>query len=341
MQVSTVNNSLLSAFSDVELKLNGTTVNPSTKWYGYKVQIQNVLSYNDRVRMNKLYTSGYFGDTAGEFNNLTPTDGTNRYLNKALVGRTAYFASVTEGNPPLIDWKETQGRAFLQGQLINDLATLPFGIPMGVAIDVKLTFAEKGFYLLKSSKVTSRPTFEIESLELHVMTREMAIDRFMQYQELIKKNPAVQHFIQTRMMDKALDIGRSITNIENVFNGNPIPARAFFVIVPSESINGGKMDSNPYWFSRQWGTVKLLTIECTVDGIHVDSYKSGVDDLRAQNQMAYNRFLKNTGQFKTSIFSPNVHYVEFVGKGQLKLFTHLLQLTLIPFFFRRLRIPLL
>lgn len=84
-----VNNSALSCFESLELKINDITISQSPQYYNYKCYIQNLISFGETSKENNLYLTGWITDNYQKENGIGNTEPTAE--NEAMLGRNAWF----------------------------------------------------------------------------------------------------------------------------------------------------------------------------------------------------------------------------------------------------------
>ena len=71
-QVGTVNLSLHSLFSQVEVSLNDRPISAATNTYPYRAMIESLLNYGEEVKTSQLSMSMFCKDTAGKMGVVNP-----------------------------------------------------------------------------------------------------------------------------------------------------------------------------------------------------------------------------------------------------------------------------
>ena len=85
-KVGTVNNTLHSLFSQVDVSLNGTQITDSSNTYSYRALIEDLLSYGSEAKNTQLTCALFYKDEAGKMESNDPTvDTANAGLKKRAV----------------------------------------------------------------------------------------------------------------------------------------------------------------------------------------------------------------------------------------------------------------
>lgn len=156
-KIGPINNFFHSLFSQVEVKLNGVTVENSNKMYPYRAYLENLMNYDESVQNRLLNNEIYYTDTAGRMESIELTDKAENYTlnaakdalvkqkaedktNKGFIARRNRFLKANKG-------QEVE----MCGKLHINLASTPKYVLNNVSIEIILTRSSTEFCLLGSS----------------------------------------------------------------------------------------------------------------------------------------------------------------------------------------------
>ena len=128
-----VNSFASSLFSQVDVELNGTSIETTNETYPYKAYITDLLNFGQDAKNTLLQTSMFYKDTAGQMENLK-LNGNN--LNTGYIARRSI---IEKGN----------GQIELISRLYNDFFNTDRYLLNGVNMKISLKRHKPEFFLLK------------------------------------------------------------------------------------------------------------------------------------------------------------------------------------------------
>lgn len=220
-----INNLLSSAFSDIEVSVNGKTIENTNYMYPYKSMFTTLLNYNADAKNSTLPCSGYIADEAGKM---------DQKENSGFVKRSGL--KVFEFMGPLILDMFNQSKLMLPN----------------VSMRIKLKPARENFVLqaFKNAAGTKfvLPTIKIEDCRLYVRNVQVADTVRIAHELGLKQQNATYEFQKMEMKSWVVSAGLTSISIDNLFDGR-IPKLFVFGMVKNSAFNGS-YEENPFNFQH-------------------------------------------------------------------------------------------
>jgi len=219
--VSVVNNTLNSLFSDVRLEFNQACVSNSNHMSHYRAYFETLFNFNDSAKSSHLTSSLFYQDAAGGFNALD---------SKANVKRKEFVSLSQE--------VELCGRLHCDMLSINKYLLNE--------IDVRITLARNPSSLVVMSAATFTPEIEILEASLYVRKLDINPGILLAHAKVLESNTAKYSYKRVEMINHTISSGVHQKTIENLFL-NRIPSRIIFGLVKNSAFSGS-VTENPYNF---------------------------------------------------------------------------------------------
>ena len=229
-QVVCVNNWLHSAFSDVQLAINGTLVEGGDHMYPYKAYLSNLLIFDRGTKETQLQSSGWFQDTHGQMNTTANT-------NIGYKDRKAWM-----GKSKLVE---------MCGPLLLDMTQQNKYLLQNTDFTIKLLRSKPDFQVLYTAVANKATNFTvvIQKAILHVR-RVKALPSIMnEIEQQLNLENASYPLQRTQMLTYTITSGSQSHIKDALFRGR-MPKAVFVGLVGNRNFNGDKI-TNPFDFAHQ------------------------------------------------------------------------------------------
>ena len=270
-QVAPVNLWMHSLFAQVDVKLNGTIITPSSNTYPYRAYLEKLLTYGSNAKDTQMSMEGWFKDDANKFDN-TEIDGAG-----ANSGFKARHELVTQ-----------RASVEFTGRLHCDLFQQDKYLPNGLEMNVSL--------------VRSKDAFSIQYAEEARTSYRVHIENAVLYVRRVKLNPSIQLEHEKRLNDarnakyplrrvnvKTFTISANTRSCvqDNVIQGQ-LPRRVVLGLVNHDNFNGTTA-SNPFQFNH----FNLNYLKLYVDGEGTQPFRPNFTNK--QYMRSYRSLFEGTG----------------------------------------------
>ena len=260
-KIGPVNGFLHFLFSQVEVKINGTSVENSNKMYPYRAYFDIISRHDIDTQMTQLNNEMFIPDQAGYFENYDLEDEPlvykldNDYLNNKIVNRTGGTKKTNEGyinrrNRFLT--ASADGEIELCGKLHINLASTPKYMLNNVSVEIILTRSDPQFCLMgvsgDYSVYISEAVFRYRKIKY---SDRVAIGHLAGLERMNAQYP----YKEVKMNSVSIPSGSESLTITNIHNGK---APNFMLMgFVSTSAFSGDYARNPVFF-QPFGLKSLL-----------------------------------------------------------------------------------
>ena len=216
-------------YSQCSTSLNGVNITPASEMYPYRSYLESLLTYGSDAANSHL-TNAYWYLDEGDVVAGVPTS--TSIKNKGFVKR----------------WeRQNQSNVTkLYGRLHAGICNVPQFLLSGVRVQIKLTKAKDGFYLINAHADTkTRATFKFLDAELIVRRVRPSQQISVAHNEILNKGfPARYNLTRAELKTFTFAGGPQALSINNAVLG-VLPKRLIFTMVKNTDFLGSR-DSNPY-----------------------------------------------------------------------------------------------
>jgi hypothetical protein len=271
--VGPVNLFLQSLFTEVDVKLNDTTVSSTNNTYAYRSYLETLLSYGPAAKNSQLTSALYYKDVAGSMDETNPHDanGTNNGLKK----RHAFFE-----DGAVVD---------MIGMLHSDLFFQDKYLPSDVNLKIRLVRNKDSFCLMSS---VANPTFKVKIHDCKLLVRKVKLSPtvFVAHAKALEQGNAKYPVRKVTCKTYTIPRGHLDSVQENLFSGQ-LPTRIVIGLVDNDAFNGNYA-KNPFNFKH----FDLNEMKIFLDG--QQQYINSIQPNYANNQFitAYMSLFSGTGK---------------------------------------------
>ncbi len=210
-QPGIVNNILNSLFRQVNISLNGKSVNSSDGNYSYRSYIENLLNYGLDAENSHLKICGW---------------------NKILEQRKELIK-----NSSIIE---------LYGKLHADMLNQPLLLLNNVKLRITLTLNKPEFYFISNS---AKDDSKLKILESCLYVKHCTINPniLVAHHKILQRTNAKYHYKRCEIKSFTVSKGNSIS-LDNIIIGQ-LPTSLIFLMVDNDAYNGNKT-KNPFEFKH-------------------------------------------------------------------------------------------
>ena len=166
-----INNVLYSLISDCTVYLGEVNITPNAQHVGYKKYLENLLTFDNGVKLSALEPCGWATDSAGSLNTLT-------FENAGLFQRACRFGELDKEGT--LHW--STNAVWFVGTLPIDLrAQIINGIP--IRIDMSLQSNE--FFLMSDTKIK----YVVEEAVILGLAKDLSMPVYEKIQRSLKSMP--------------------------------------------------------------------------------------------------------------------------------------------------------
>lgn len=265
------NNIMHSLFRQVNISLNGKSINSADGNYSYRAMLETLLNYGSDANDTHLNMVGWDGMDKKKLDNFTENDGWKK--------RQSLFknSSVVE----------------LYGKLHCDLMNQPLLLLNNVTVRIALTLNKPEFYLL-TQNVLDASVVKILDASLYVKHCTINPNILIAHHKMLERTNAQYHYKRCEIKSFTVGRGNSL-NIDNIVLGQ-LPTSLIFVMVDNDAYTGRKT-KDPFNFKHN----KITTFSLFVNGAPVP-HESITMDFSEGNHMfarAYASIFEASGLLHT------------------------------------------
>lgn len=230
-------------WSDVEVTIQNTRVNPSDGCYAYKAYIPTLLGYGNDAKKSQLQSALYYKDSAWALNNNNPVP--NGCENHGIKQRWALM------HPGAIE---------LENKIFCDLFMQPKLILDKIPIKIKLTQNKSSFCLM-----TNQPNrlYKLVVVDCYITCRKVKVSgsAYLAHNNTLDTGNANYNIRRTAIKTFTIPRGQLSSVHENVFTGQ-LPARLVFGLVSNTGFNGSYAEN-----ALNFHHYDIKEFNVTVDGV--------------------------------------------------------------------------
>lgn len=275
--VAPVNLTLSSIFSELDIKMNGTTISNTNSMYAYRAYLETLLSYDVSAKESQLTAELFYKDTPGAFEDDNPLDGAG--LNVGLKKRHSLFNNGAEVE--------------MIGPLHADLFQQERLIPSDIGLKIKLLRSKDAFCLMSNA---GGDAFKLSITECTLFVRKVKLNSsvFLAHAKALQVNNMRFPIKRTEVKTFTVSAGSMSHTQEAVFSGQ-LPTRVVIGFVDNRSFNG-MLSRNPFNFQH----FNVNHIKITVDGSHDEgrTFSTSFNPVRSEYISAYLSLFEITGQYR-------------------------------------------
>lgn len=272
--VGPVNNLASSLFKQVEVRLNGNSVEPTNNGYAYKAYISDLLNYGEDAKKSILQSSLFYKDTSSEME--------SRYTNNVNTIVESKNLGLIKRRKEVIDSK---GNLELITKLQCDIFNCDRFLLNGIDISIKLIRNDNSFCLMHDLD----KKYAIRINEAKLITRKVKISpSVILGHNLALEKTTAKYPIKRVLIENAI-ISSGLVSFSTSFPGKILPNRIVFGLVENTS-HTGDPTKNPFNFQN----FNLSSVDVKIDGqsiTYASELKLNFDNnnyLRAYNTLFEN-----------------------------------------------------
>ena len=247
VNVGPVNNTLHSAFSNLDIEVGGRLISDPNGLYPYRAFFETVFSHDQDVQESRLQAQMWFKDTAGKMTTFKTLDAAAE--NAGLKSRAAFYSAGAE--------VELLGR--LHGDIFHQNRCLPSNLPL----KIRLTPAKNKFVLVSGDDVDANHPqveykFAIVDARLFVHTFELTKALAMAQEEAMAHDNLRYPIHRVTMKHLSIPRGQTSALHDNIYLGQ-LPDRIVMGFVTDAAMAGG-YQQNPFNFQHFGVNYLALTV---------------------------------------------------------------------------------
>ena len=318
------NNGIDTLWSQVNVSLNGTQINKSTRNHGYRAYIPKALSYPKSAKNQWMQTEMWAEDQIYKFDPVKFDDtctGLRRRMN--FFKERGYLPKNKEST------RKYSNKYFTMfGRVFTDLNTCESGILPGVGVKLEMVFAEDSFRLVSNKPDPIK--LEVLGVKLHIPIATLNARLWESIDNRMKNEPSTCFYNRTELLTHTINSGVNSYEVA-LFNSTVAgPARLIIIFVTTKQFNGHILE-NPWKFSRVWRkdipasggtpaqkiTSWVSSVTLTVNGKTIDSLKptgDEFDDLASYLRLNLYQGVQNTSE------TNGIDYANFLDNSSLFIF---------------------
>ena len=270
--VTLVNPCLDSLISDLNIELNGDTLNKKGRYYSYRAMFAKLLSYPEGAKKTWLAGQDWVPDDFGKYH---PPDYDSK--NKGMLKRMKLFQ---ENGPYKVSERPyTTEFRVLYGSLHTDLNSCSAGIPPGVACKIEMTFATDPFRL-SCNKITTTatpnakiPIIQIQDINLYVPICKMNDKIYKSMKSRLEHGEDITcHYVRTEVTMDSIPAGIASFEKEVSDASTMSSGRLSILFVSDKQFNGDYM-TNPFQFVRRFEKTDMSVTPHVVRSSYIEQIK--------------------------------------------------------------------
>jgi hypothetical protein len=249
--VGPINNFFHSLFSQIEVKLNNTSVENTNNTYPYKAYLTDLLNYSQDAKESYLQSSLFFKDTAKLMNNINAPIKKETKDNTTIDVAQEYNSGFWQRKKILND-----GTINLCSRLHCDIFNSDRYLLNKVNINIELKKASDKFCLMWGNDRTEY-TVDISSINLYLRKVKISPAVANAHNNTLSKSLACYPIKRTKVAKYSIDTtGQSVS--ENIYQG-VLPSRVLIGMVTNKAFIGNNGE-NPFNF--QHFNISSLNLKC-------------------------------------------------------------------------------
>lgn len=302
-KIGPINNFFHSIFSQIEVKLNGISVENSNSMYPYRAYFENLMNYDESIQNRLLNNEIYYTDTAGKMESCELSDIPESYtLNEAKDGILKRFAEqkvnqgfiarrnrfMEDGKPQVVE---------MCGKLHINLASASKYLLNNVGVEIILTRSSPKFCLLGNNG-----DYSVYIHEAYLRYRKINFVKSVEYGHtlgLLKSN-AKYPYKEVKMNSVSIPAQSETLTIKSIHNGIS-PNRILIGFVETTSFSGD-YPKNPFNF-QNFGLESMLVQVAGENVPYNEELKFNYNDK--QYALAYNSL------FQGHHIAKNISYEDY------------------------------
>lgn len=218
-----VNNILHSLFRQVNVSLNGKTVNSADGNYSYRSYIETLLNYGEDAAKTHLELNGWYSDD-GEMDKYAENAG---WVKRAEILKNS-------------------GVVELYGKIHADMLNQPLLLLNNVILRIALTLNNPEFYMLSAADA-DKSIIKIVEATLYVKHCTINPNILVAHHKALERSNAKYHYKRCEVKSFTVGKGNSI-NLDNIVLGQ-LPTSLIFLMVDNDAYTG-KRTKNPFNFKN-------------------------------------------------------------------------------------------
>jgi hypothetical protein len=248
--ISCVNNLANSLFSQVDVKLNTTSLETSNRTYPYKAYLLDLLNFGEDAKETFMQSSLYYKDDANEFDTLNIIKATKDGDLNTNDGFLKRRKILLDGS----------GKVELLTKIHSDIFNSDRFLLNNIDINVTL-YRSKDTFCLMHPKAS---TFEIKLEAATLFVRKCEITPSILEAHSLALQQATAKYPIKRVILKSFNLNANTESETVTVQSGNLPTRIVFGLVESESFNGAA-NKNPFNFKN----FNLSELFVTVDSKNV------------------------------------------------------------------------
>ena len=241
-----VNNFMHSIFSQIEIKLNNTSIENTNGLYPYRAYINTLLNYGSEAKKSFLQSSMYFKDEASRMELININEGTKESpveVNKGFLERRKQLKN---------------GMIEMFGHIHCDLFNSNRYLLNNIGIALTLTRSKPQFCLMTDGK--AEYDVAIKGIQLAVRKVRVSSSVVNAHNMALERSLAYYPLKKTEVTYSVIAAGGANSKIK--INSGSIPNRIVLGMVSNDAFNGN-VGKNPYNFKH----FNLKAMELKVKGV--------------------------------------------------------------------------
>ena len=243
--ISVSNNILHTLISNVEVKINNTTVSNTSSKYHYKAYIENLLGFNKESKDTFLKCEGWYDDNDFDVLKLTSKD--NAPINKGYVSRNELIKS-----DRIVE---------LSGMLHIDISSVDRLLMNNNNVLISLKKNENKVILLGDATDISKVSIEYSQAFILVRRVTVSPSLMLSNTMLLEKQPATYPFKRVRVIEISGTFNSTICTFTDITSG-VMPTRVIVGFVETKAFTGD-YNLNPYNFKNFNISSAILKVNST------------------------------------------------------------------------------
>lgn len=268
-QPAPVNNVIHSLFRQVNIALNGKSINSSDGNYSYRAYIESLLNYGDDAYKTHMELACWSSDLKN-LDNLSELEGATK--------RQALF-----NNSAIVE---------LYGKIHADMLNQPLLLLNNVDLRVTLTLNKPEFYLITEN---NDDTSLIKILEATLYVKHCTIntDILIAHHKTLEYTNAKYHYKRCEIKSFTIPENGKSLNLNNIVLGQ-LPSSLIFFMVDNDAYTGTRK-KNPFNFKHN----KIESVSLYVNGVLTPNESIKTDFNSDQYSRAYASLFSATGILHT------------------------------------------
>ena len=239
--VGPINNFFHSLFSQIEVKLNNTSVENTNTTYPYKAYLTDLLNYNQDAKESFLQSTLFVKDTAGQMNNI------NAPVKRETVNNTA-VERAQDHNAGFWGRKQflKNGTVNMCGRLHCDIFNSDRYLLNKININIQMKESSDAFALMWANDQTQ---YKIDITKINFIVRRVKVSPALAnaHNNTLMKSLACYPIKRTKVSKHSISTtGQSFS--ETIYQG-VLPSRVVIGMVSNRAFIGNNLE-NPFNFQH-------------------------------------------------------------------------------------------